>query len=99
MMMSDAPKVLVSQVLKVVLETIDDPGYVVRCMIVDSMKMFYKQTGREATVVHITLPMETLLTTHMRHEKALPVYKTMRDDYPQFMGMRTVYDSSDFKLE
>ena len=78
-----------------VIDALEAPGYVVRCMILDAAKMFFRTVGREAVTMYLTPGMEALLDADIRREGLGEPVRARG----QLMGFEIVFDSSDFKLE
>lgn len=81
-----------------------DPGDVIKCMILDAMKLFIRDNaGQEPTRLSLTTAMEDLLRQHMLLEFT-PEYRMLGTHHgplrpEKFMGMTAIYDASDFVLE
>ncbi len=76
---------------------LEDPGHVVRCVILDAMKMHFKYHTTEAETIYITPAMEALLDAHTRREG---IIGGIRDQTPhKLLGVPCVLDASSFKLE
>jgi hypothetical protein len=81
----------------VAIETLADPGYIIRCMILDCMKQHLRDNGCEAEVIYLTHGMEVLLNQHHRLEninKRVPLRERK-----ELLGLEIVFDQPDFKLE
>lgn len=81
------------------LDGIDNPGYVIRCLVIDAMKMFFRDNGYEATRVGITPAMEALLSTSDPDIKRMIETKGKLRTWPLVFGMQPTFDSTDFYLD
>ena len=75
---------------------LEDPGSVVRCMILDAAKEFFVTHDRtEPKTIHLTPGMEALLDRHLCGMKSP---ETLRDRKRLF-DWEIIFDSGGFKLE
>lgn len=73
---------------------LEDPGYVVRCLILDACKQFYRDNSCEAKVIYVTPGMAALLEAHMRREGTdQPI-----EEWQTVLGMEPVFNALSFEL-
>lgn len=78
---------------------LEDPGYIVRCMILDTMKMVHREAKvalmpSPKLVVHVTDGMLALLKDHADKQKMAIDWSTAT----QFFGARLVTGAKDFEV-
>lgn len=71
-----------------------DAANVLRCTIIDAIKMFVRLTGKEPTSVTFTPEHRVLLDAWWREQ-----FPAESEHPPTFLGMETRWDKSDFTLK
>jgi len=80
------------------LHGMDNPGYVIRCMILDACKLFFELTGQDAKVVGITPAMEALLSTKDPDFRRIVASKGKLRGWPTILGLEPRFDVPRFFL-
>jgi hypothetical protein len=82
-------------------DTFTDPGHTIHCMIVDCVKRFYLERGRQASVIRLTPDMAYHLWWWHRAEGYCAETQTLDDwkrQTDQLIGVRVVFDSANFEI-
>lgn len=78
---------------------LENVGYVVRCMIIDTAKMFSLEHQREATEIWVTNDMEDELAIHLILDGILKPGVSIREQCKTcLLGMTPHWDADNFKL-
>jgi len=76
-----------------------DPGHVLRCVILDAIKMFIRNhDGVEPDEIWLTPEMEALLVQHINLDGSSDESSYAFRERGQLLGMKVHFDSGDFKL-
>lgn len=73
-----------------------DPGYILHCLVVDAMKLFYKLCGEDPKVIHLTGVMEQNIQSFL--DKEFEGKVNLRRDH-QYLGMTPKFDADSFDLD